>query len=121
MPRARKIFAAGEKALQEAVIEHWRAFGTEDSLVAAIPNAWAFGQAGLTKGLFDLIVFSPKLSPAVGFLELKKDGGRLSVAQREMKLMMIRLGVPYAVTFGRDQPIAVLEEWGAVRRARAAA
>jgi hypothetical protein len=29
---------------------------------------------------------------------------------------MIGRGVPYAVAYGRDQPIRVLEEWGAVVR-----
>jgi hypothetical protein len=118
---AGQLFGLSERQIQAAVLEHWRALALPDTLVAAIPNANAFGQDGLTPGLFDLIVFTPKLSPAVGFLELKKAGGRLSAAQTEMKLMMVRLGVPYAVTFGRDQPIHVLEEWGAVRPQRAAA
>ena len=28
-------------------------------------------------------------------------------------------GAPYAVAYGRDEPIRVLEDWGAVRRAAA--
>ena len=86
-------------------------------LVAAVPNARAASQAGLTKGLFDLVVMSPKLGDRTGWLELKAEDGKLSPAQRDFKLLMIVRGCPYAVTYGRDQPIAVLAEWGAVRAA----
>ena len=44
-----------EKQIQAAVIAHWKAAALPGTLVpAAIPNARAFGQAGLTKGLFIL-------------------------------------------------------------------
>lgn len=33
--------------------------------------------------------------------------------------LTLALGIPYAVTFGRDQPIAILEAWGVVRKAAA--
>ena len=92
-----------------------------NTLVATFPNAYAHGQAGLTKGLFDLIVMSPTLGDKTGWLELKADDGELSDDQKTVKLLMVARGIPYAVTYGRDQPIAVLEQWGAVRpQARAA-
>jgi hypothetical protein len=47
--------------------------------------------------------------------------GRLSDAQISVGRLMTVLGVPYAVCRGRDEPIAQLEKWGAVRRTRAAA
>jgi len=111
-----------ERLIQAAVLDHWRKLGLPGTLVAAAPNAKAHGQAGLTKGLFDLIVMSPHLGDRTGWLELKADGGVLSEAQKQFKLVCLARNIPYAVAFGRDQPIMVLEEWGAVRRpAKAAA
>lgn len=106
-----------EANIQRAVLAHWRALGVPGSLVAAIPNAGALGQYGLTKGLPDLLVMAPGLP--VGFLELKTDKGRPSSAQVEFKARCISLGIPHAITHGRDEPIAVLEAWGVVRRAAA--
>jgi hypothetical protein len=114
MARKRKLFAPRESLIQQATIDYWRALGVPGSLVAAVPNARAAGQAGLTKGLFDLVVMSPTL-------ELKADDGELSKDQREVRGVMIACGVPHAVAYGRDEPIKVLELWGAVRAARAAA
>jgi hypothetical protein len=121
MARRRPIFAPRESLIQAAVIEHWTAFGVPGSLVAAVPNQNAHGQPGLTPGLFDLVVMSPTLGDKTGWLELKADDGELSAPQRDVRRVMIALGVPYAVAYGRDQPIRVLELWGAVRpEARAA-
>ena len=104
MPRARKIPAPSEKAIQAAVLEHWR----------------AFGQPGLTRGLFDLLVLAPGLP--VGFLELKRDRSAVvSAAQKEFAYVCGAVGIPCAVTYGRDEPIEILEQWGAVRRVRRAA
>ena len=122
MARKRKIFAPREGLIQAAVIDHWRALGVPGSLVAAVPNANAHGQPGLTRGLFDLVVMSPTLGEKTGWLELKADDGELSKDQRDVRRVMIACGVPHAVAYGRDEPIKVLEFWGAVRpQARAAA
>jgi hypothetical protein len=106
-----------EDEIQAAVLEHWRLLGTPGSLVAAIPNKRAFGQPGLTKGLFDLIVLSLQLGPQTGWLELKTatPKGRLTQAQSAFRDHLIKLGAPYAITYGRDEPIKVLRAWGAVR------
>lgn len=109
-----KRLHASEKAIQAAVVAHWRAFGVPGSLVAAIPNARAFGQPGLTKGLFDLLVIAPGLG--VCFMELKTARGKVSQEQRDFETLLWNTGVPYAIAYGRDEPIAVLEEWGVVRR-----
>lgn len=122
MARRRNKFAPREGLIQAAVIDHWRLLGVPGSLVAAVPNANAHGQPGLTKGLFDLIVMSPTLGDKTGWLELKADDGELSKDQRDVRLVMIARGVPHAVAYGRDEPIKVLEFWGAVHpQARAAA
>lgn len=107
--------ALSEKAIHQAVIGHWRAFGVPGSLVATLPNMRAFGQAGLTKGLPDLIVLSPTLGDKTGFLELKKVGGLLSEAQADFGQLCHMRGIPWAVAYGRDEPITILENWGAVK------
>jgi transcriptional regulator with XRE-family HTH domain len=114
-------YEPSEDQITAAVIEHWRAFGVPGSLVASIPNKRAFGQAGLTKGLPDLLVLSPQLGRFTGYIEQKRGrGGKLSDAQIDIGKLLVERGVPYAVCRGRDEPIKILEAWGAVKPARAA-
>lgn len=108
--------ASSEKSIQRAVIQHWKTFGLPDTLVAAIPNAAAFGQSGLTKGLFDLLAIGPYVPMRVGFIELKTEEGKMSPAQEAFKKLLLHHDISYAVTFGRDQPIDVLEMWNLVKR-----
>lgn len=111
-----------ERDIQAAVVEHWRLLGLPNTLVAAIPNAKAHGQPGLTKGLPDLLIISPNLPGSVGFIELKRDMyAKRTDAQTKFANLCGELSIPYAVTFGRDQPIRLLEDWGVVRRRKAAA
>lgn len=121
MARKRNIFAPSEDQITAAVVDHWRLLGRLNTLVAGIPNKRAFGQPGLTRGLPDLLVLAPGLP--VGFIELKKDlRSHYSDDQRLFRRLCEALGIPYALCTDRDQPIRVLEEWGAVRaQARAAA
>jgi hypothetical protein len=114
--RRRHPLAPRESLIQAACIDHWRALGIPGSLVAAIPNAFAHGQPGLTRGLPDLLVISPQLGRLVGFIELKTDTGTPSDDQLAIQAIMQARGIPYAMTWGRDQPIKVLENWGAVRK-----
>jgi len=110
-----------EKEIQTAVLDHWRAAGIPGSLVAAIPNAGALGQPGLTEGLADLLVMSPKLGARTGFLELKRacrrgeKFGGLSEEQRKFQRLCQALNIPHWVTYGRDEPIEALRDWGAIR------
>jgi len=105
-----------EAQIHKAVVQHWRACGLPDTLVATIPNMGAMGQFGLTKGLPDLMVCG--LNIGVGFIELKAEKGRLSPAQKEFGDLARKLGLSYAVTFGREEPIKVLEDWDIVRSTR---
>ena len=116
--RRRGAPAPLEQAIQAAVVHHWRMLGKPGTLVAAIPNQNAHGQPGLTRGLADLLVLAPELP--VGFIELKRDeDSDLSDPQRDFASLCARLGIPYAICIGRDEPITMLEAWGAVRRAAA--
>nr|USU32951.1 hypothetical protein NG677_04410 [Methylobacterium sp. OTU13CASTA1] len=102
-----------ESAIQDAVMKHWRMFGLPHTLVAAIPNARAAGQAGLTKGLPDLIVIGGRVR--IGFVELKVRTGRLSLEQKAFRSLCAFASIPFVDTYGRDEPIAILETWGVVR------
>lgn len=106
-----------EKQIQAAVLAHWKALGVPGTLVAAVPNAGALGQPGLHRGLFDLIVIGgPFLRDRTGWVELKTEKGKVSPHQIAFRDLCMPSGVPYAITYGRDQPIRVLEEWQVVRR-----
>lgn len=118
MARTVKVAEPTEKAIQAAVIAHWRLFGVPGSLVAAIPNARAFGQAGLTAGLPDLLVIGGHVG--VGFIELKTSTGKISAAQEQVRRTIERAGGHVALTYGREEPILTLEAWGIVRKQAAA-
>jgi hypothetical protein len=120
--RRQGALAPLEKAIQAAVVDHWRVLGLPNTLVAAIPNAGALGQPGLTCGLPDLLVMAPWLPGGfpVAFIELKRDpDSRVSDDQRAFGKLCDRLGIRWEVSSGRDDPIALLEAWGVVRRAAA--
>jgi hypothetical protein len=104
-----------ETMIQRAVVDHWRALGLPGTLVAAVPNAGALGQPGLTAGVFDLICIGPQILGRVGFIELKTDDGTLSEAQKAFLKILQDNDVTYAVAYGREEPIQVLELWGLVR------
>lgn len=109
------IFEPSEDQITDAVVEHWRTFRTPNSLVAGIPNKRAFGQPGLTKGLPDLLILSPYLGDRTGYIELKTKRGRLSDDQLVMRELFLLRRAPYAVCYGRDEPIEQLRAWGAIR------
>lgn len=106
-----------EAQIQKAVLDHWKVFGLPDTLVAAVPNAGAKGQYGLTRGLFDLVVIGGDfLEGRTGWIELKTERGKLSEHQISFREKCLVNGVPHAVAYGRDEPIRLLEEWQIVRR-----
>ncbi|KQQ04509.1 hypothetical protein ASF56_12230 [Methylobacterium sp. Leaf122] len=102
-----------ESAVQAAVVQHWRMFGQPHTLVAAIPNEAATGQAGLTKGLPDLLIIGGRVR--IAFMELKVATGRLSFEQKLFRNLCAFAGIEFVDAYGRDEPIAVLEGWGIVR------
>jgi hypothetical protein len=109
-----------EKAIQAAVVDHWRMLGQPDTLVAAVPNQFAHGQPGLTKGVPDLIVLGPRVPGLAAFIELKREtSSPVSDPQHDFAGLCAKLGVAYALCVGRDEPIKLLEHWGVVRRAAA--
>ena len=110
-----------ERDIQAAVLEHWRLLGRPMTLVAAIPNAGAMGQPGLTCGLPDLIVMGPDIPGGfpIAFMELKRDNRREPTEdQQNFALLCTKLGLMCPIVRGRDEPIAYLEKWNVVRAQR---
>ena len=94
--------AISETEIRAVVLEHWRAHGRPDTLVAAAGGI-----------VIDLIVLAPQLP--IGFIGLKRNlGSPMTAAQREFGELCLKLGVAYAVVAGKSGPIRVLEAWGAV-------
>lgn len=114
MKMPHKAGRISEKAIQTAVFAHFRAFGVPGAMLFANANARAFGQPGLTKGVFDITAIN--VDGQVGFLELKTAKGKLSADQEAFRMALIRAGVRCAVAYGRDEPIRVLEDWEIIRR-----
>ena len=104
-----------EKQIQAHVIDRWRKTGKPGTLVAAIPNARAFGQPGLTKGLPDLICIGPEIG--VAFLELKTPKGRISKHQAAFIDLCHSTNIHATVARGIDEAVTTLERWGIVKGA----
>jgi hypothetical protein len=120
MARRRNSVAPRESLIQAAVVDHWRTLGQPRTLVAAIPNANAHGQPGLTKGLPDLMVIGPRVPGNIAFIELKREPkSPVSEAQRDFAALCRGHDIDVVITVGRDEPIRVLEGWGVIKRAAA--
>ena len=99
--------ALTERQIHRAVITRWKALGRKGTLIATIPNAGAMGQAGLTKGLPDLIVFGPD---GVHAIELKTLKGKATVEQLAVQDTWRSTGCRHEVCHGLDAAIATLED-----------
>lgn len=111
-----RSFAPFERDIQATVVEYWRVLGMPDTLVAAIPNARAHGQPGLTKGLPDLMVLGPRVPNECAFIELKRErGASTSDEQLAFGALSARLGLTWKLAHGVDAAIELLELWGVVR------
>jgi len=68
---------------------------------------------GLTAGFPDLVFFGP--DKAVYFLELKRLGGRLSDAQKDIRFALMRSGFDYHVTDDFEDAVSQLNALGIIR------
>lgn len=104
-----------EKQLTAALFDRYRKLGLPRTKMFANANYGAFGQVGLTRGIFDLTIHTPGPGPLVRYLELKTPNGKLSKAQDEFRIHCVELGIPCAVAFGLDEAVGVLEDWKVIR------
>lgn len=128
--KSRRAPAPLETEIQQSVLEHWQKLGKPLTKVAAIPNANAHGQPGLTPGLADLLIMGPDIPGGIpiAFMELKRTrpkfgGARESLrkltpteeAQAQFAILCAKLGLICVTVYGRDEPIGYLERWNIVR------
>lgn len=109
-----------EKQIHAAVFDHWRTCGVPGSRIYTIPNMGALGQTGLTSGLPDIMMIGPGFQ-RISFMELKREGGKLSDAQEAEFDFLRSRGFTVGVAYGRDEPITIMEALGIVRRQAGAA
>lgn len=71
---------------------------------------------GLRAGWADFTLLIPHNPlPTIGFLELKRPGGRLSVAQEQFRDDVTAIGCLWALAYSTDQAARFLRDWGALR------
>jgi hypothetical protein len=110
-----------ESAIQRAIVQGLRLLLPHGWQVVAVPNkprsriSGAQEKAmGARAGFPDLMVLGQLYSvqrPAAWFLEVKKDGGRLSTAQREFHDRLKDLGFGVAVVRSLDDAIEAGHSW----------
>src|SRR5262245_28997508 len=100
-------------ALKLAVAPNVRFFHCPNEGERAPEYAYRLKRMGVVAGVPDIIIIMPK--GRVGFLEVKTDTGKLSIAQKEFRDDVINLGCPYAVVLSITDALQVLAEWGALK------
>ena len=123
----RKLAAAlmsSEDSIQRALVDRWRWLGAPGSILAHLPNGGFRNKAtagrmraqGVLPGVPDLLIGSP--ASGLAFMELKRRGGRLSPAQREVHAILRGIGVEVLTLDDLDTAIAALEARGVIRGKR---
>jgi hypothetical protein len=112
-----------EQEIHAALWQHlqWRA--APGAFAFHVPNGGARSKAeasilaglGVVAGVPDLIVCKDGRFYA---LELKADGGKLSPAQRGTHERMRAAGATIATSYGLDEALRQLEDWGILRKER---
>lgn len=112
--------AQPEAELQRALITHIKVRRQPGWLIWAVPNAAKrsprlgaeLKRQGLVPGVGDLsLVHGGRYYE----LELKTERGRQSDAQRERAFAVHDAGGDYALAFGLDDALRILQSWGAIR------
>jgi hypothetical protein len=119
--QARRIPAPKERFLHQAVVGHLRLRGAPDwrwthpasGEKRDIRTAQKLRSMGVQCGWPDLILVAP--DGRAHFLELKRQGGRLSDEQRAFRLHCAAMGWPFCWTSSIDEALGALEAWGALR------
>jgi hypothetical protein len=98
-----------ESTLQSAVISYLKAVLPRTVRAFAVPNARAFGQPGLTKGIPDICIV--RHGGLVAFIELKFGKGKLTSEQAEFLDWCASMGIPAAVCRSLDDVKVRLAAW----------
>ena len=113
---ARKL-SPSERLIHIAIVDYLNAVLPESHLVVHLynnPRSAAAGAAakrmGMLAGIPDLMIIRPL--GRMMFIEVKKEGGRLSPEQTAFRLFCKQWGVPHAVCRSIEDVREYLDEWG---------
>ena len=109
-----------EQEIQRAVIQHLHARGIPNSFAYAVPNGgWRTAIEGAILKGQGVVPGVPDLAIVAGgrayYLELKSLTGTLSVPQEHVIEALRAAGAQVAVTYGLDDALKQLEQWGLLR------
>jgi len=107
--------AQPEAVIQRAIIARLKLSGivchhSPNAAKRTVIGGRRIKQDGMITGWPDLTVVGPE--GLVGFLEVKAPGGKLSPAQAEIGMMLMRMGQIWAEVRSQDEAVAVLQQWG---------
>ena len=99
--------------LREHIKPDWKFFHPANGELRDIRTAAKLKAMGVMPGISDLVLISPH--GLACFLEIKREGEKLSDAQEAFQLWAIRHGIRYPVAFSFDQALAFLDALGCLR------
>lgn len=116
----RRRTAGPEDQIQRAVFQHLKQRGAPDVFAFHVPNggkrkpieAAIFKGLGVVAGVPDVIAVR---DGHVYGLELKSNDGKMTMAQVDAHAGLRIAGATVATTYGLDEALAKLEQWGLVR------
>lgn len=101
------------QALQEHCYPYWAWFHVPNGAPTNAVTGARMKAMGLKPGIPDLVLVAP--DNTVRFLELKREGGKLSTAQQEFQTFCIAHGHQHAVAEALRDALAILHDWGCLR------
>ena len=101
------------KLLQEHCYPYWAWFHVPNGAPTNAITGARLKSMGLKPGIPDLVLVAP--DNTVRFLELKREGGKLSPAQLEFQTFCIAHGHQHATVETLKEALAVLSDWGCLR------
>lgn len=112
--------ALSEDQIHRAIVAHLNARGRPGTFYCHPANGGArnkieaarFVGLGVRAGVPDLVIV---IGGRALFLELKREGGRVSPAQAQMHAAIRAAGAEVAVVYGFAEALNQLERWGAIR------
>lgn len=123
--RGTKAPAPSELQIHCMVIDDLRRWATPGWLYVHYPSgelrtavtAAKLQRMGVFAGITDLMLFPPRDAgePRCHFLELKRPGGKLNLAQYGFKLWCEKHGYPHAVAHSYRDAVSILKNWGVLQ------
>jgi hypothetical protein len=112
-PREIKLHMDVAKILRDHALPEWLWWHTPNGELRDIRTASKLRQMGVRAGIADFTLVSPHGS--VRFLELKREGQKLSDAQEDFRIHCIRHGIAHAIAYDFDQALIALDDWKCLR------